>query len=46
MPSKSFAKRRFRLSQSRVRSTTQRRGQQLKAGRVSGAFDDLDVSDE
>jgi hypothetical protein len=51
--SKSFARRRFRLSQARVRSTTQRRGsstkpaasaarQQYKAGSVSGAFDDLD----
>jgi len=39
--SKSLARRRFRLSQARVRSTTHRR-EQLKSDRVSGAFDDLD----
>jgi hypothetical protein len=40
--SKSFARRRFRLSQARVRSATQAPRQQLKAGSVSSAFDDLD----
>jgi hypothetical protein len=39
--SKSLAKRRFRLSQAKVRSTPIA-GEQLKSGRVSGAFDNLD----
>jgi hypothetical protein len=42
--SKSVAKRRFRLSQARVRLFVRRPNarQQLKTGRVSGALNDLD----
>jgi len=38
--SKSFARRRLRLSQAKVRSTTQRARQQLKPGGGSRAFDE------